>query len=139
MNKQRQWRKTVLVIAVLICLILFVVLLLTGNGKTKKIQSQLELGERYMSELNYEQAIATYEQILQIDDKCVDAYLGVTKAYIAIGDYDAAKDILERGYSLVRDDRIQDELNDLQNMQEKKGPEQTLEEIVTEEVQDARF
>ena len=44
-----------------------------GRNKSGNIAIQLELGDRYMSELNYEQAIATYEAILQIDSKCADA------------------------------------------------------------------
>ena len=65
------------------------------NANAKKIQEQLNLGERYLTALQYEQAIAAYQAVIDIDPKNVDAYLGLAEVYIARGEYDMAVDILE--------------------------------------------
>lgn len=60
-------------------------------------QEQYDLGVRYLSEGNYEEAIIAFEAAIEIDPKRADAYFGAADAYIGLGDYEEANDILIRG------------------------------------------
>lgn len=67
------------------------------------LQSQLDLGKKYTSELDYENAIIAYEEALEIDPYCLDAYLGLSDAYLALGQQDKATEIMERAKSMIPD------------------------------------
>lgn len=56
--------------------------------------SQLEVAARYLDELQYEQAIVVYNEILSIDPKNIDAYEGLVDAYIGMGNFDKAYETL---------------------------------------------
>ena len=91
--------KKVLVFAIaliLVGLVVALVLLLPASTKAKKVEEQLELGAKYLSELNYEQAITTYEAVIKIDPKCEEAYLALVDIYIATGAFEEAEGILKR-------------------------------------------
>ena len=55
------------------------------------------LGDRYLSELDYESAIAAYEAAIEIDPKCEEAYLRLADIYIEREEYEKAAEILEVG------------------------------------------
>lgn len=77
-----------------------------SNGSAKKISEQLDLGQKYMEEMDYEQAVVTFNGIIEIDDKCVDAYLGLTETYIRMGEYDKALETAQKGYERTGDERL---------------------------------
>ena len=90
--------KTIVIGAVALIAIILVTVLATVVSKSasaKKSEEHLSLGEKYLSELDYEQAIASYLAVIEIDSKNVDAYLGLADAYIAQGEYDEAIEVLE--------------------------------------------
>jgi hypothetical protein len=62
-------------------------------------QEQYDLGVRYLSEGNYEEAIIAFTAAIEIDPKQPEAYIGIADAYIAQGDTAAAKKALEDGLS----------------------------------------
>ena len=87
------------IIAVLVIVaVVVVVFKISSSGKDRKLQEQLELGEKYISELDYEQAIVAYEVAIEIDPMSVDAYLGLADAYVKQGMYEKAIEVLENGY-----------------------------------------
>lgn len=56
-------------------------------------QEQYDLGVRYLSEGNYEEAILAFSAAIEIDPKQAPAYVGRGDAYFAMGDYfNAEKD-----------------------------------------------
>lgn len=63
------------------------------NGS--QIEQELELAQEYLDTLEYEQAIALYEQILAIDPTNRDALLGLSKAYTGIA---GTEDDFEKEY-----------------------------------------
>lgn len=79
----------------------------------ESVADVLDLGDRYMSELDYESAIREYRRAIEIDPKAEDAYLKLAEAYIAIGDVDSAIEALEEGYAATNSDRILARLNEL--------------------------
>lgn len=66
----------------------FIVLFgLTACGmKTSTWQEQYDLGVRYLSEGNYEEAIIAFTAAIEIDPKRAEAYLGRGDAYISSGE-----------------------------------------------------
>lgn len=66
-------------------------------------QEQYDLGVRYLSEGNYEEAIIAFSAAIEIDPKPYAAYIGLADSYIGLGDYDQAKDILLSALETVND------------------------------------
>ncbi len=85
------------VIAAAVCIALVAAIFAKGGSTEKRLAEQLDLAERYLSELDYESAIAAYEAAIEIDPKCEEAYLGLADAYIGLEDYEAAIEALESG------------------------------------------
>ncbi len=65
------------------------------------LQTKLDLGKKYVSELDYENAIIAYEEALEIDPYCLDAYLGLSDAYMALGQPDKAAEILQQAKNML--------------------------------------
>ena len=69
-------------------------------------QEQYDLGVRYLSEGNYEEAILAFTAAIEIDPKKADAYLGMAEVYIAQGNTDAAAEVLTNALAVVEDSAI---------------------------------
>jgi tetratricopeptide (TPR) repeat protein len=63
----------------------------------------LDLGEKYLRELDYEQAIVQFTKLIEIEPKNARAYTGLADAYTALGRTDEAIAILERGLAELPD------------------------------------
>ena len=104
-----------------VILLLTLVLLLTlcccgkkNNGTTW--QEQYDLGVRYLSDGNYEEAIIAFTAAIEIDPKRADSYLRAAEAYEAIVDIDSAIAILQQGVNAIgtnADDSLTTYLYDL--------------------------
>ena len=107
------------------------------------IPSLVSTAQKYLIENNYEQAIAEFNKIIEIDPMNVDAYIGIADAYIGMGDTEKAIEWLEKGYTLTSDERIKnmiDELNSENYIEEtvdmtvtESGTEPLSEELVSTE------
>lgn len=69
-------------------------------------QDQYDLGMRYLTESNYEEAILAFTAAIEIDPKQADAYIQLEKAYHGIGDEAAAARIRAQGYEITGDERL---------------------------------
>jgi len=67
------------------------------------VSELLDLGERYLLKLDYEQAVAQFLAVIEIEPMNARAYIGAAKAYIALGRTDDAIAVLERGYETTDD------------------------------------
>ena len=101
------------------CVFLTIILLLTLAACSKAPeadpadgapgwQTQYDLGVRYLSEGNYEEAILAFEAAIKIDPKNADAYRKLAKAYEKTGDEDAALRTLETGAEATCDRELAD-------------------------------
>ena len=99
---------SVLVLAVAIVSAVFIV----SSSPSRRYQKQLDLGNRYMEELDYERAIAAFEAAIEIEPKNVEPYKGLVEAYLNLEDYDELADVYERASDNLDPDDL-DELNDL--------------------------
>jgi len=63
-----------------IVIALCLVLVLCACGASK-LEKQLDLGAKYLEELDYDNAIAAYTAAIEVDPANIDAYVGLAKAY----------------------------------------------------------
>ncbi len=59
-------------------------------GGAKNTASQLELGRKYLTEMNYSEAIAAFTEAIKLNPDDIEAYLGRAEAYAAMGEYENA-------------------------------------------------
>ena len=69
-------------------------------------QEQYDLGVKYLSEGNYEEAIVAFTAAIEIDPKRPEAYRKAAEAYEAMGDREGARAILAKGYEETGDPRL---------------------------------
>ena len=81
---------------------------------SNRLSRQLDLGNRYLEERNYEQAIVEFDKAIAIDPMCVDAYLGKAEAFIGLGDLQSALDTLQTGYELTHDERLKSRSDEIE-------------------------
>ena len=79
-------------------------------------QEQYDLGIRYLSEGNYEEAIIAFTTAIEIDPKMSETYLALGNLSIELGDYEAAAKILEQGVSNTNDTSLQELLDDVKKL-----------------------
>ena len=65
-----------------------------GGIEQSSWQEQYDLGVRYLSQGNYEEAVIAFTAAIEIDPKQVDAYIGLAQAYTAQGDAQRALEVL---------------------------------------------
>ncbi len=75
-----------------------VYLLFFRKGDENRAAEQLKLGNRYLEEMEYEQAVVAFTKTIEIAPQEVDAYIGTSKAYAALESYRDAVTILDVGY-----------------------------------------
>lgn len=85
-------------------------ILIPGKRKEKQIAEQMNLGNRYLLEMEYEQAAVAFTKVIEVDPVNVDAYTGAAQAYAAMENYGEAVKLLEQGYENTRDEKIADEI-----------------------------
>ena len=84
----------ILAAIVLIAALTVAVMMISGGSPAKKVAQKLELADRYMTELKYEEAVALYNEVIQIEPRNLDAYEGAYKAYTALDRTEEAARIL---------------------------------------------
>lgn len=91
---------------------LLVAVLLAGCGKSveKQVAEQLELGNKYLAEASYEQAIVAFNKVIELDEKNTDGYVGLMEAYLKNGNTDEAVQCGESGMGKLENDALRDKL-----------------------------
>ena len=121
MNK----KKLIILISIILC---FATLVGAGifalsESRASKIEDKLDLGEEYLEDLKYEKAIAAYKEVLKIDPKNVDAYLGMAEVYIAMGEYKDALEILKEGYEETESRKLEKKIEEVEALMELEAKE----------------
>ena len=86
--------RTAMVFLLALCLLL-TSCTVKSSGGGNAWQEQYDLGVRYLSEGNYEEAVIAFTAAIEIDPNQVDAYRGLADAYLALGEYDLAAAVWE--------------------------------------------
>lgn len=106
-------KKVYLSVVIIVIIAIITGLILYKNSDAVKVREQLDLGKKYLSELEYDQAVAAYEAAIEIEPMNVDAYLGLADAYIGKSDYEAAALALQKGYELTQDETLKNKLDEV--------------------------
>ena len=100
-------------IKLLFILALVGMLLIGCKGKAERVQEQLDLGSKYMAELDYESAIVALNKAIKMDPKNVGAYKMLAEVYEKSGRLDDARATLEKVLELDNlSSDSEDEIND---------------------------
>ena len=71
--------------------VLSMILLLTAcTSKAQKAMEKVELGQKYLTEQNYTEAVASFTEAIGLDPENIPAYMGRAQAYMALGEYEKA-------------------------------------------------
>ena len=94
-------------ISLSLCAITILLLVSSCSTKVKPLSAaeHLDLGEKYMLELNYEQAIPHFLEAIEVDPKNGQAYIPLAEAYTQTGSPEKGQAVLEMGYAMVKDDK----------------------------------
>ena len=76
----------------LIAVLLLIATLFTAcSSKAAKAAEKVELGQKYLTELNYTEAVASFTEAIGLDPENIPAYMGRAQAYVGLEQYDDAK------------------------------------------------
>ena len=70
--------------------LLAILLFAACGSKAVTAADKIELGQKYLIELNYTEAIASFTEAIKLDPNNIQAYMGRAEAYLALGEYDKA-------------------------------------------------
>lgn len=102
-------------VIVLVLLVVIAALCAAGYGiwyqmPQQRFTRQMDLGERYLNDLDYEQAVAAFSTALEIlpdneeaEDALSGTYVSWSDSYVSEGDYQSAVDTLGQGQSALPD------------------------------------
>ena len=111
-DKARQKKKIFVAVAAALVLLLAVITgITTFGGSERKLQEQLELGAKYLEEMDYEQALVAFNAALEIEPKNVDAYLGIVEVYIRTNEFELALETAKEGYEVTGDEHLKEKID----------------------------
>lgn len=86
-------------------ILVLLILSLTGCIKSadQQILKQLELGQKYLTEENYEEAIVAFQKVIDIDPKSIEAWYGLALAQEKVGDEKEFVEALYNGILIVEE------------------------------------
>lgn len=134
-NGKKRFMTIIVACVVLVAVaIVAIVAINRGAGQEKRqIAENLDLGNNFLVEQNYEEAIVAFNKALEIDPKNEDAYLGLAKAYLSliaqkstdsedttegIRLCETVLDILEKGFELTQSSEIETEIEKITEVRE---------------------
>ena len=109
MNKNKGDSVKIAILSICIVAVLAVIgVIVFINTPAQRLKRQVKLGDKYLSELNYEDAIMAYGLAVSIDPRNTAGYIGLAEVFLKMEDYESAKAIIERGMKKTRDDEAFD-------------------------------
>ena len=102
-------------------LLIIIGLILTMNTQPATADDMLSLGERYLLELQFEQALVQFLAVIEIEPMNVRAYLGAADAYVGLGQRDSATNLLRLGLERTNDELIRLRLTELEGTAQAPG------------------
>ena len=110
-------RRGFLISIVTIFAVIFAVLIGINiyNAPARRLAEQLNLGNRYLEEMDYEQAVVAFTNAIEIDPMSADAYIGAAEAYVGLREPERAEEILAQGIEKISDVRLEEKLKEIEN------------------------
>ena len=88
----------------------------------------LDLGERFLLEGNYEQAVIHFTRLIEIEPMNSRGYIGLARAYLGLGNPGRAREVLEQGREQVPDDT---EIGDMLDEMQPAAPASEVDELLS--------
>ncbi len=82
----------IVILTIVAATAVFVAINIVSNNNNP--EKQLSLGYKLLEEGKYEEAILAFNKVIDIDDKNIDARIGLSKVYVKLEDYDNAEKVL---------------------------------------------
>ena len=102
----------IILIGLAVCIIATLIIsFAVAGGNDEKLQKQLDLGNKYLEEMDYEQALVAFEAALDINPMNADAYLGIVEVYIRTNEFEKALEIAKEGYEATGDERLKEKID----------------------------
>ena len=108
-----------------VAVIIAIVVGVSGSG-SRKLKKQLELGDKYLTEQDYEKAILAYEEAIKINPKSEEAYEGLGEAYLgqaedllSDGDVAGAEKALDEAISVIENGEKKTESDKVKKVKKK--------------------
>ncbi len=93
-------------------------------------QEQYDLGVRYLSEGNYEEAIIAFSAAIEIDPKRAEGYMRLAEAYEAIGETENALEVLRSGLEATGDVALSALIEDLTGRMREEESTRVIEKLM---------
>lgn len=103
---------------VLIGIIIALIMIFSQPNTQSQLSEQISLGEKYLTEENYEEAIVAFKKAIEIEPNDPELYIKLADAYMANGDSDNAIATLENGYKQTNDEAIKKKLDEFKTQLE---------------------
>lgn len=113
-------------VIVIICLLAAALL---ANSDGRKVKKYLKNANEYLLELDYDNAILAFEQVLDIDPENVEAYRGVINAYMQKGTLEKALKYAEKAYKKTKLEEFNEQIETI-SMMINDHENETTEDIV---------
>ena len=97
-------KKVIVVFAVILVVVAVIITAVISNGFSDEARAKrkVQSAEKYVTELNYEDAILAYEEAIKLDPRNMDTYLALAEAYVTMGEPEQAIVVLERGITVAK-------------------------------------
>ncbi|MDF2538599.1 MAG: Ig-like surface protein, partial [Herbinix sp.] len=92
--------KKVVIAAVIILLAVVSIIsavIVNSASEGVKVSNKLKLGDRFLTELKYEDAVVAFKEVIEIEPRNIPAYLGIADAYVGLEQPAEAVAWLEKG------------------------------------------
>ena len=115
----------------IMAIVLLAALLLAGcAGKETTWQEQYDLGVRYLSEGNYDEAVLAFEAAIQIDSKNELAYIGLIDVYGALQNQEMVRSVLKEALEQCGETESLQQKEE--EIQAEERPEQAISDVPLE-------
>lgn len=72
------------------------------NAPVNRLNRQLDLAHKYLEEQDFEQAVIAFNEAIEIDERCIEAYAGGIEAYLQSGNTEELSVFYEKALEVVR-------------------------------------
>ena len=112
---EKRTKKIITISAVLIAIITAAIISTIAIQATpaNRVKRQLRLAQKYLNELNCEQAVLAYQEAISIDPKCEQAYFAIADIYIKTNEEDKAVAILEQAQANIQTESLTAKLDEV--------------------------
>ena len=113
-KKKKKWGWVVALVALAMVVALVLGGVLASCNQNSSWQKQYDLGMRYLSDGDYEEAVIAFLAAIDIDPSRPEAYAGAAEAYVEMDEAEKAIKILKKGIKATGDEDLEELLEELE-------------------------